>query len=631
MRRSRTVAEHDGWLGGNRRVPSLANPAAGRPSAGPSSPFHHACLLAALMVAYLALELPTLPSFGILWDEQADIDIARSYVTAEAGWLRDPGDDPTQTRLPMYAVAVLFALFDRSDLQLARLVSCLVSLLTLAAVYVHGQRFGRDTATIATVLVATSPFFLAFARVSFTEGDAFVTAGLAWTVVLLARAIEGPTLGRTALAGVIYGLTISAKFVAISILPAIALAPWVLPGAFAARARGAPAFQAAVVACGAFVAQALVLGWFHWYRPPLPERASLAWLAWGLAALAYAAALAWCTWHGERRLGRLTMPATLAFLAFATFVFVPPVHLTSPMLLGSLKDTLLGSAGFDMTRTLQSGSLHTLVLLLKPSPPVGIALWTALGLAAWRWRVDPRVRLPLLVIAAYSAFLLTMPVAQTFYTMPIFPWCVLLAADRLAALWRVRRLAAAACAALAVAGVAVDLARTYPHYQLNGYQWLGARYVLGISTLSYRSVVQVNSDGTEQALRWLNAHVGPGATVKTFIRPNHIVRAVSPRPPYTLIDGLRPPSPSVDDADYVVTTLVGDIRRRSRAGLRARGSIFAYPYDRAALVRGFEPVFRVERPFGLEFATVWRRRADRSPVAEGATGVNGRTEVRPYP
>jgi hypothetical protein len=96
--------------------------------------------------------------------------------------------------------------------------------------------------------------------------------------------------------------------------------------------------------------------------------------------------------------------------------------------------------------------------------------------------------------------------------------------------------------------------------------------------------------------------------VKTFIQPTPILRAMGPDLRYTIVDGFRPPSPSVDEVDYVITTLHGEIRRTSRHGLRGGGSIFEYPYDRDTLTRDFEPVFRVERPFGLEFATVWRRK-----------------------
>jgi hypothetical protein len=167
---------------------------------------------------------------------------------------------------------------------------------------------------------------------------------------------------------------------------------------------------------------------------------------------------------------------------------------------------------------------------------------------------------------------------------------------------------AGALIAACVVSVAVDLWLTYPHYQLNGYQWLGERYILGLSTASYRSVVQITADGVEQTLAWVAQHATPDDTVKTYIAPDHIVRAVSPHPAFTMVDGLRPPSPSVGDADYVITTLHGDIRRHSPEGLLGGGSIFHYPYDRAALLRDFDAVFRVRRPFGLEVATVWRKK-----------------------
>jgi hypothetical protein len=154
-----------------------------------------------------------LPAFGILWDEQVDLDIARSYVHEPAGWVSDPGEDAINLRLPMYTRAVAFALLDR-DVVVGRAVSCGVTLLTLAAVFVYARRFGRPQAFLAAALVATSPFVLAFSRVAFTEGDAFVTAGLAWSLVLVAAAIERPSLGRATLAGVVYGLAIASKFVA---------------------------------------------------------------------------------------------------------------------------------------------------------------------------------------------------------------------------------------------------------------------------------------------------------------------------------------------------------------------------------------------------------------------------------
>jgi hypothetical protein len=564
--------------------------------------------LIACAAVYLALAMPTLPAFGILWDEQVDLEIARSYVHAPTGWLSDPGEDAINLRLPMYTGAVAFALLDRDDVIVGRAVSCGVTLLTLAAVFVYARRFGRVQAFVAAALVATSPFILAFSRVAFTEGDAFVTAGLAWSLVLVAAAVERPTLGRATLAGVVYGLAIASKFAAISLLPAIALAPWLVAPRVAYDPRLRPLLGPLAVAAGALAAQVLTLGWFYWYRPQRPEQAVLVFLAWAAAAAAYGASIAWLARRRHQPVGRLTLPAIVVLVAGATAILVPPVHLTEPILLGSLKNRIVEASALDPVHVVQAASLHGLTLLFKPSLAVGLVLWLSLAVALWRWRVDASVRLPLLFIGAHLAFLLKMPTAQTFYTMPIAPWLMVLAADRLVAWWHRRRTLAVLVAAACTMGVASDLWRTFPHYQLNGYQWLGARYVLGLSTLSYRSVAQVTTDGIEQALHWANAHVPPGAHVKTFIQATPILRALAPELRYTIVDGFRPPSPTVDDVDYVITTLHGEIRRTSRAGLRGGGPIFEYPYDRDTLTRDFEPVFRVERPFGLEFATVWQRK-----------------------
>jgi len=566
-----------------------------------------------IVALYLALELPTLGTFGMLWDEQNDLDVARSYVSAPAGWLAGSAEDPTQMRLPMYTTAVALATTGRHDVQTARLVSCAVSTLTLIGIYYYARRWlGRPQAQLAAAALATSPLFLAFSRVALTEGDAFVTAAVAWCIVTLALSLERPTVGRATLCGVCLGLAVSSKFVAIALTPAFILAPlWTAPAqqeASRARRDGV----AVGLALGGMAIVACLLGWLYWYRPRMPEQAVLTGTVWLVGAAACGLSLLYMARHRRDPVGRVAHALLPLGVAGAVFLLIPPVHLTSPVLLGSLKRQMVRSTGVDFVMMVQGVSLHFLTLLFKPSLTVGLLVFVGVVFAAFRWavhtRADWRVGLPLLCIAAYAAFLVKMLVAQTFYTLPVFPWMLVLAADRLVALSRRQRLVAAAAVLACAASVAVDLRLTYPHYELNGYQWLGARYVLGLSTVSYRSVVQINSDGVQQALEWIQEHVPSGATVKTYIKPDHIVRAICPAPRFAMVDGLRPPSPSVGATDYVVTTLLAELRRNHPAGLRGSGSVFDYPYDRAALVRNYEPVFQVQRPFGLVFATVWRRK-----------------------
>ncbi|MFN2168874.1 MAG: hypothetical protein ACK2U9_21785, partial [Anaerolineae bacterium] len=75
--------------------------------------------LALILALYLGLILPTVDRQGISWDEATDLAIARSYLQP-GGWLRGSRDDPSQARLPMAAVALVYQVTGRHDLLTAR-------------------------------------------------------------------------------------------------------------------------------------------------------------------------------------------------------------------------------------------------------------------------------------------------------------------------------------------------------------------------------------------------------------------------------------------------------------------------------------------------------------------------------
>ena len=60
----------------------------------------------------------------------------------------------------------------------------------------------------------------------------------------------------------------------------------------------------------------------------------------------------------------------------------------------------------------------------------------------------------------------------------------------------------------------------------------------------------------------------------------------------------------------MVTTWRAEIRPLHPDGLGGRGSPIEFAYDRAALLRDYVQVHRVEAPFGIVLASVWRRRDD---------------------
>ncbi|MBI4926481.1 MAG: glycosyltransferase family 39 protein, partial [Anaerolineae bacterium] len=181
-------------------------------------------LLAAILALYALMLIPTLTRQGISWDEQTDIDITRAYLKPD-GWLAGSDSDPSQTRLPMFTVALVYKLLGTDDLLTGRFVSVLVGGLTILGIYVYGARtFGKKQGLLAALLLASSPFFLSFARIAFTESDIYLACTLAWLMVALSRFQEKPTLGRAAVSGILLGLCISAKFTALTLLPAVWMA-----------------------------------------------------------------------------------------------------------------------------------------------------------------------------------------------------------------------------------------------------------------------------------------------------------------------------------------------------------------------------------------------------------------------
>jgi hypothetical protein len=165
----------------------------------------------------------------------------------------------------------------------------------------------------------------------------------------------------------------------------------------------------------------------------------------------------------------------------------------------------------------------------------------------------------------------------------------------------------------------VDLSRCYPDYNLNGYQYLGARRMGGRSTVGYRGIVQLTTDGVEQALEWTQRRVPTGRTVVTYITAPHIVRAVCPDPPFRMVDGLIGPPADLRRADYVIVGINAEIADDWGPPPR-KGEVYRSPYDGDALRENFRRVFSVRRAFHFEVASVWERKGESpmlAPLPEG--------------
>src|SRR3972149_2060058 len=175
-----------------------------------------------ILAIYGLLLFPTIGRQGISWDEQTDIWVARAYLKQPDGWLAGSDIDPSQTRLPAFTVALVYTLLNNSELILARVISGITGGLTLVAIFIFCKhRYDTRRGLLACALLATSPFYLSFARVAFTETDIYLACTLSWLLVYLDRLQGRPSIRRAAFVGVFAGLAISAKFTAISVLPAI--------------------------------------------------------------------------------------------------------------------------------------------------------------------------------------------------------------------------------------------------------------------------------------------------------------------------------------------------------------------------------------------------------------------------
>lgn len=590
-------------------------------------------LFAVIVVGYAALAIPMIDQIGIAFDEQTDLGIAQSYADEPLGWLRGSSEDPTNVRLPMY-LSWLASGLDANPLYAARLLSVFMGVLTLLAVFLYCCTvFSPLTGVLASGIVAISPYFLSFSKIACTEGDSFITCMTAWLLLFVALLKKENSVKWVIGAGVCLGLALSAKasgaaLVAATMvclllprqshpehmLSAVELQP-VLSGRVAMRVI---ALLTAVLL--------IIVGGYALSGPSSPDAIPTAYaqlsddqlmLHYTLALLPWLLALGLLYRYRARSFAPgwplLLVPA----LAATTFFLIPPVHVTNPYVITALVEIFLSSSStFSWLFAWEAFTLHFLSILLKSGVVVGILLWLGVAAALFRCVRQPALRIPLLFFAAYFAFLtLKMPHAQTFYMMPLFPLAAIFLADWLLQIHKRSLPLFLLLLGSALCSTAWDLGRTYPYTHLNGYQWVGERYLGGRSTLGYRSVAQTPSDGLEQALEWLKQNVSPGERVLYFTYADHIVRPRLGGTGLVYLNGFHPIY-TLDQANYVLIHINADIND-GRGLDNPEGSIDIAYYDKEQLLKEFRKVHVQKRPFGLEAASVWYRKV---PYAIDHTG-----------
>ncbi|MEJ2542311.1 MAG: glycosyltransferase family 39 protein, partial [Gemmatimonadota bacterium] len=495
-----------------------------------------AWILVPLVVAYLSLVVPSTLPQGINWDERVDLTIAESYLDGPDGFITGSTDDLTQTRLPMYSVALLALATGSLTLGLARMVSVAVGVLTLLGVYVFCRIcLDRSKAAVATAIVATSPYFLAFAGLAFTEGDVFIACATVWVLVAGSWFLRKRTAGAAALTGGALGLAVSSKFFGVALIPAVLAVLWTSRPGQAPHRNGDPRPAAG----GVFMlgVAAPLMAWRAVLSGNLASGVAHDLVRLGLVTALMAAFTVW-VWPLRRESVSRTVASFIVVTgSVLTFLLVPLVHTTNGRIIGRLLSTTSGS-GISGPQVAEFAAFHAGVLLLKPGLLIGLGLLAGSVMALLDLHGRSELRLPSAMAAAYFGFASLTPVAQTFYMMPVFPLLAILMADWLVEVGRRRRRLSVALLAGCVLSVGWDLTATYPNFALNGYQWTDARYLAGRATLGYRGIAQIRTDGIDEVLRWASQNIPGGDTVVGFIEGPHLVRSLEPDPKYRYVNGL---------------------------------------------------------------------------------------------
>lgn len=583
------------------------------------------------IVVYLVLILPAVPVHGIANDELIDMRIMLAHLDGPWGWLVGNDLDASQARLPMYLAAVANLVLGTESLNVSRLLSVLYGAVAIAGAYLFCARHLTPLkGVLAALLLAVSPYFLAFTMVGMTEGDALVALTGMGLALATAELCRRPTVGTACLTALAGGLVVSAKIPAAVLLPAAFAAFLVLRQGREHPPTRASTYLLLAPMLGGIAA--VVAGWwllspesvYHLDRPYSGRPASylvkhIAWVcgAWLLAVL-------WA-WRWRRRLvGRLAATCIVAVGSILTFFVIPPVHTTNPGIVEGVARMTASGVGLPEGLRYSALVLHLLVILLKSGPAMGLLFLGSCVAAVWFARRRPVLLIPLLLIVFTIALYTLTGRAQTFYMIGVMPLLAILAADVLGEMLRWNRYVFAGVLTLVTLNAAADITRTWPDMRLNGYQWLGERYVAHRATLGYKSVAQTPSDGTYQVIQWAFANVEPGKRVVTYLRERKVTHFMGPSAPkrFEVRNGFEP-GRGIDEADYVLLHINATLRQfdsspgplvtekssdvRDLGGVE-RDSIYFYPFDRAALHRDFEKVFAVNRAFDIEVASVWRRK-----------------------
>ena len=172
-----------------------------------------------------------------------------------------------------------------------------------------------------------------------------------------------------------------------------------------------------------------------------------------LALGGWIAVLVWAARQRNKVVSPLLLLGFVLVLALGTFMILPPEHLTNPNIINSLIDRFENEMQWSSAFMGEAAVLHLACVIFKSSPLIGAGLLVSLLASALQWKTKPRARGLLLIVACYFLGLVLLPLAQTFYMMPVLPLLAILAADQWLALLSRRKILAVGIGVLAAIGL----------------------------------------------------------------------------------------------------------------------------------------------------------------------------------
>jgi len=541
-----------------------------------------------------------------VWDEAIDRHIAIG--------LRDhplvgetPALDASQTRLPMYATAMLFRLTGRDDVAVARIASCMAGAVTVFATgMLGGLLFGGGVGAVAAVLLALSPYFIGFSRIAMTEGDVFFACMMTLAITSFVLYLRRSSMPRCVATAVFTAGAVGAKFHGLVLVLAFAVIMHFSRTGIAFTTR-APVWRIRRFQ------SLLAVGWAIAGLTLVTAHYSTNWavFGWVLLMLLWMYTIAYGLIN--EAIDARPWPALISLLALAglSFFVLMPVHLLQPAILRELvRRAISWDHRVPLALAVDHLRLYSGIVLFKLTLPLGILTLVGILWAALRERDEPKWRPAVLTVIWYGIALCFLPLRQSFYLMGVYPLIMILLAGMLdqVAKWarnysKQMRTAWMVAATLLLGHYAWRVRSVYPDFHLHGSATVGDRW-LGASALGYRNLIQTPSDGVESLIAWCKQNVKPGQRVVSYLWEDHIIAPLVADAKFEFVprgvtedSDTLPPPPPIDDADYVLVHI------NNRLGYGDRPPDMP---DAQTLADHFKPVYTFQRS-GLELAWVYER------------------------